>query len=65
MDTNQIVLLEQELFKLDIEISNSPTTNDYIINLNNKRTLIKKELAKLRIQVFEEREYLDFDDDYR
>jgi len=67
MSINRIVLLEQELTKLDIEIANakSTTTSGYLANLNNKQASIKKELAKLRIQEFEEREYLDFDDDYR
>lgn len=65
---HQILLLEKELSKLDNEITNAQlctAVTEHLDSLLKKQATLKKELAKLRIQEFEEREYLDFDDDYR
>ena len=62
MSTHQINFLERELIKLSDEInSNAGNENE----LKKQQLSIRNELATLRIKEFEEREYLDFDDDYR
>ena len=64
MSRTQINLLEREMVKITNEI-NSNNNSQHINDLKKKQSAIKNELAKLRIKEFEEREYLDFDDDYR
>jgi hypothetical protein len=69
MVTSQINLLEKELTRLADEINvanvSKEKNTEHITNLNHEYHSIKKTLAKYRVQEFEEREFLDFDDDLR
>lgn len=69
MVLSQINLLEKELTRLAEEINNANACKEksiqHISSLTHEYNSIKKTLAKYRVQEFEEREYLDFDDDLR
>ena len=69
MVVSQINLLEKELIRLanEINIANASEekNKEHLSSLTNEYNSIKKTLAKYRVQEFEEREYLDFDDDLR
>lgn len=65
MSLNQINFLEKELIRLSNEIIKSKDNIDLTKQLNNEYNVTQSTLRKLRICEFEEREYLDFDDDLR
>ena len=67
MSNSQINFLEKELIKLTTEINriSSSNTSENLEQIQAEYITIKNTLGKLRIQEFENREYLDFDDDLR
>jgi hypothetical protein len=67
MSKSQISFLEKELVKLTTEINriSASNTSEKLTHLKEEYATVKNTLGKLRIQEFENREYLDFDDDLR
>ena len=69
MIAGRIRHLEKEHTRLDNEIDTLERTgkfsDDQIHNLKKERLAVRDELSRLRRQEYEDRQSLDFDDDYR
>lgn len=66
---NRILFLQKEHTRLDKEIDTMEKTghftDDQLNKLKRQRLVIKDELSGLHRKQYEEREYVDFDDDDR
>lgn len=65
MSIDYIKQLEKRIAKLAIQISCNHANDIQLAALVQEHLAIKNELTQCRIHEFEEREYLDFDDDLR
>lgn len=69
MIAGRIAHLEKEHIRLDKEIETlertGKFTDDQLTQLKKEKLAVRDELSRLRRQQYEEREYLDFDDDHR